>query len=144
MNSICPRCAERRGDFSDVCSACGHRPEDEGLLIAWLLSSEHLDDAGLDAAAVRIRDGQPIRPSGKMLEVARRALGRHFDTDPGMTRAHRVYLLACSLLLTPLVGWVLWFWWRADRPRAATQALALSAPASALLFVGVAYLALFG
>ena len=44
-------------------------------------------------------------------------------------------LLFTSLLLTPLVGWVLFAWWWDTRPRAAVQSLALSLPVT-LLFTG--------
>lgn len=54
-----------------------------------------------------------------------------------MTLNQRLALLATSLLLTPLVGWTLWFTWRGRRPRAALEALALSLPASVLFFLVV-------
>ena len=130
--AVCVRCGSAREDYRQICPHCGHRPEAEGLLVAWLLSDEHLDAAQLDAAAARVRNGESIRPSERMLERARRALGTHFASDPGMTVAQRFALLATSLLVTPLVGWVLWFWWRGRRPRAAMQALGLSLPATAV------------
>ena len=139
-HAICPRCGADKPGYATICPACGHRPEDEGLLIAWLLSSEHLGSDDLDRAARRIRRGESIRASDKMIDRARKALGSHLSTDPGLTRPQRLALLATSLLLTPLVGWTVWAWWRQDRPRAAIQALGLSAPASALFFSLVVYL----
>ncbi len=100
--------------------------------MAWLLSDAHLSAPQLDAAATRVRRGESIRPSDRMIERARRALGTHFSSDPGLDVRQRLALLATSLLLTPLVGWVLWFWWRGDHPRAAMQALGLSLPATAI------------
>lgn len=130
---ICIKCGAEKPAFGAVCSACGHRPADEGLLIAWLLSEANLDERKRRAAARRIADGESIRPSAKMLRVARRALGRDLSSDPGLSVAARLALLCCSLLLTPLVGWTCWWWWRGERPRAALQSLALSLPPTVLM-----------
>lgn len=135
MKAICVRCAEPRGDYAAACPRCGHRPEGEGLLISWLLSTENLSKSELEAAAERVRQGSVIRPSDRMLDRARKALGKDFSSDPGLTAFQRLALLSTSLLITPLPGWVCWLWWRRERPRAALQALALSAPASAAGFV---------
>ena len=101
-------------------------------MIAWLLSSHNLDEAKLEAAAQRISGGEPLRPSGKQLERARRALGQDYRTDPGLTVGQRLGLLATSIVLTPMVGWVAWMWWRRTRPRASVQALALALPLTAI------------
>ena len=130
------KCGGQRGAFRQVCPACGHRPEGEGLLVAWLLSSENLDSDSLDSVAKRILEGESIRPSGRMLERARRALGSHIASDPGLGARVMLALFAVHLVLTPLVGWVLFAWWRQTRPRAALQALALAVPVT-VLFTGV-------
>jgi len=140
--AVCVRCGGFRGDFHEVCPHCGHRAEGEGLLVAWLLSIEHLDATRLEAAADRIRAGEITRPSDRMLERARKALGTHFSSDPGLTPGQRLGLLLTGLFLTPLPGWVLWAWWRVERPRAALQALGLSLPVSALWFAGILWLAI--
>lgn len=139
--AVCVRCGGFREEFRDICPHCGHRPEGEGLLVAWLLSADHLGEAQLDAASDRVRRGEAIRPSRKMLERARKALGTHFASDPGLTGRERAGLLLLGLVLTPLPGWVLWAWWRKQRPRAALQALGLSLPVSALYAGAVIWLA---
>ena len=126
--AICQRCGGRRDGFEQICPACGHRPQGEGLMIAWLLSSHNLDEAKLEAAAQRISGGEPLRPSGRQLERARRALGQDYRTDPGLTVGQRLALLGTSIVLTPMVGWAAWLWWRQTRPRASLQALALALP----------------
>ena len=138
--AICMRCGARRRGYDQICPACGHQAIGDGLLIAWLLSAEHLPEADLEHAANRIRSGESIRPSSRQLTQARVALGQHFSSDPGLSTAQRLGLLATSLLLTPLVGWTLWAWWRQTRPRAALQALALSLPASVMFFSLVIWL----
>lgn len=137
--AICVRCGGERRDFDQICPACGHTPNGEGRLVAWLLSSENLEASELRGVQVRIRAGETIRPSGRMLEKARRSLGQHFTTDAGMSTGQRLGLLATSVFLTPMVGWVLFVWWWKIRPRAAIQALALSLPAT----VGFAILVLY-
>lgn len=135
--AICLRCGAAKAAPEGICPACGHRPEGEGLLVAWLLSDAHLPPERLEAAAVRIREGQSVRPSAAMLDKARRALGLHAHADPGLSRRQRLGLLASSLLFTALPGVVLWAWWRQDRPRSARQALWLSLPAGAITTAAV-------
>jgi hypothetical protein len=135
--ALCVKCGGERTRFDQICPACGHRPDGEGLLIAWLLSDHHLDDKQLAQTQARLRKGESIRPSAKMLDKARRALGQHFTTDEGLDTRQRLGLLATSLLLTPLVGWVLFVWWWSSKPRAAWQALALSLPATVIFTGGV-------
>src|SRR5688500_10630396 len=89
MKSVCLRCGVIRGSFDQICPQCGHRPEGEGLLVAWLLSSDHLAPDALQRTAERGAAGEAIRPSARQLDRARRALGRHFSVDPGMTVPNR-------------------------------------------------------
>ncbi len=136
MKAVCVKCGGERSGFDQICPACGYRPDSEGLLVAWLLSAESLSDDELKQVQLRIRKGESIRPSARMLDKARRALGNHFSTDLGLTVVQRLGLLATSLLLTPMVGWVIALWYWNERPRAALQALALSLPAT-VLFTGI-------
>lgn len=141
--AVCVRCGGFRADYREICPHCGHRPEGEGLLVAWLLSAEHLRQDQLEATSERVRSGESIRPSQRMIDRARRALGTHFASDPGLTGWQRIGLLATSILLTPLVGWTLFLWWRRSRPRAAIQALGLSLPATAV-FTALGLWLMFG
>jgi hypothetical protein len=141
--AVCARCGASRVDFREVCPACGFRPDGEAVLSAWLLSSAHFDDKQLDAAAERIKRGEPLRPTAAMFDRARRALGEDLSTDVGLSTGQRVGLLVVSLLLTPLPAWVMAVWWWKERPRAAIQALALAVPSSAV-FVAGWFWAVFG
>lgn len=138
MTAICVRCGGRKSAFDQICPACGHRPGGEGLLVAWLLSSAHLDEAGLERASERIRAGESIRPSARMLDKARRALRAHLSTDPGLGARGVLGLFAANVVVTPLIGWTLALWWREERPRAALQAVAVSLPCT-VLFTAVAF-----
>jgi hypothetical protein len=142
--AVCVRCGSVRTGFDSVCPSCGHNPSDEGLLVAWLLSENHLNEVELNQSAARILSGEFVQPSDRLLKKARIALGNHFSSDPGMTVPQRLGVLSTSLLLTPLVGWTLWFWWRRRRPRAAWQAFGLSAPATLLFSVLLVWLRLTG
>lgn len=135
MNAACLRCGSSKPAYDAVCSGCGHRPEGEGLLVAWLLSDAHLDETELARASERLKGGDPVRPSDAMLDHARKALGRHATRDKGMPSRERAILLSTSILLTPLVGLTLWLWWREERPRSSIQAFWLSAPVSVIFFV---------
>lgn len=140
MSAVCVRCGGERATYDAICPACGHRPEGEGLLVAWLLSSEHLDADGLRDVAERIRAGESVRPSERMLARARRALGEAYDSDPGLPAPQLLALAAATLVLTPVLGLVLWGWWRRQRPRTATQALLLALPVAVLDVVAVLWL----
>ena len=129
--AICVHCGFERTRVESACPACGHRPYGEGLVVAWLLSSEHLDDDELDEVQTRVRHGEPVHPSRRLLMAARRGLGMHLSTDPGLTWSEGAGILAANVLLTPLGGWVLALWWAGARPRAALQAAALSLPVTA-------------
>jgi hypothetical protein len=142
MLAICVRCGGRKPDYNSTCPACGFRPEGDGLLVSWLLSTHHRDAASLADVAERIQAGETVRPSSRMLAEAKRALGRSWASDPGLDMRQRLALLATSILLTPLVGLTLSVWWYGTRPRAALQALALSLPAS-LIFLALGILLRF-
>lgn len=141
MSAVCARCGYVRAVLPDPCPGCGLVPEGEGLVVAWLLSDAHLGAAELERVAARIRGGEEVRPSERLLQRARRKLRRHFETDPGLSARERVGLLAADLLVSPLIGWVLWASWRTRRPRAAAQALALTAPLTVASFVAVVWFA---
>lgn len=144
MKAICVRCGMEKDHYGHVCPACGNRPDGDGMLVAWLASTEHLPAEMLEKVASQIQQGHPFRPSAAKLKLARKALGREISTDAGLTVGQRAALVACSILFTPLVGWTCFFWWRTERPRAAWQALALSLPFT-VLFTGLwGYAILYG
>jgi len=117
-----------RAEHYQVCPKCGHRPSGEGLLVAWLLSSHHLDEAALKDVSERIAGGEAIRPTERMLNKARRASGMTFGTDPGLTNPQRMALLATSLLLTPLLAWACFGCWLTTHPRSAWQSFSVALP----------------
>jgi hypothetical protein len=133
---VCARCGGERFGLEAICPGCGLVPEGEGLLVAWLLSDEHLAADELERVSARIRAGESIRPSAAQLQIARRMLGADWTSDPGLTSRQRLALVVGSVVLTPLAAWVLAGWWWWERPRAARQALLIAVPTSALGAVG--------
>jgi hypothetical protein len=140
VGAVCVKCGAERREWDAICPDCGHRPDAEGRLVAWLLSDRNLTAAELAGVRARILGGEVIKPSARMLRRARSALGQVFSTDAGLTGGQRLLLLATSLLVTPLVGWVLFAWWYGSRPRSAIQALALSLLATVAFTLIVFYL----
>lgn len=128
LHAICLRCGSPKGAYDGVCPSCGHCPEGMGLQVAWLLSREHWPQEALLAAQARIRAGEPVAPSERLLEKARRALLATTATDPGLSGARLAAVIAGNALLTPFLGLVLWGSWRTTRPRAARQALLTALP----------------
>ena len=130
QRAVCVRCGAVGNDFRALCPACGHRPEGDGLLLAWLLSENALSTMQLEDVARRVRAGETIKPSTRMLERAKQAL--YGEKDDGLTWGQRAFVLYSSLLFTAMPG-MLWAWWyRNEKPRAAKQVFLLSFPAGVL------------
>ena len=132
MRAVCSRCGSEKTAFDGVCVECGHRPEGEGMLVAWLLSEHHLPRGSLEAAGARIQKGDPPRPSNAQLSIARRHLGQSVVGDPGLSLNEALLLLAGNIAFSPLIGWVSAISWWKTRPRAAVQSAVLALPVSVL------------
>ena len=127
------------------CPACGHRPQGEERLTAWLLSSQHLDEDELAAAAARIAGGEPLQPTPDQIARAREALKpvpeervERPDPDAGLGFRQKLLFVGVNVVFTPLFGLAAWWSWRTRRPLAARDALQLTLPVVA--FFGVAWL----
>ncbi len=139
MKAICIRCGAFKPRALAPCPDCGHRPEGGDRPLSYLLSSHHLSEPELERAADRLRAGEAVAPSPELLEIARTELTAtqtpqdDGDSDPGLSREERFLLLLGDLLLSPLIGLVAWWGWRAERPAASRQALRITAPIALLL-----------
>ncbi len=128
MRAVCLRCGHAKADAPAICPGCGHRPSEDGLLVAWLLSADNLTPPDLLEAGRRLAEGERLRPTPGALRRAARALGRNARDDVGLSRAQRLGLLALSAVVTPWVGLAFaWTWWDL-RPRSARQALWVALP----------------
>ena len=139
--AVCHRCAEpKKGPFVP-CKGCGFVPTADHRAVAWLFSREHLDEEELQEAAQRIRQGDLPDPPKALREHARVSMGAaplDVEATRPLTTPQVVGLAAADVLLTPLVGFAVWFGLRAERPVAARQALWLTVPLS--LAIGAAWL----
>lgn len=138
--AVCHRCGGSKKGPLVPCKSCGFTPTGEDRPVAWLFSAHHLDAEELADAAKRVRSGEQPEPSRSLREQARHAMGAAPLTDAAKTPFGAGWLLLLgigNLMLTPLVGYAVWFGLREERPRAARQALALTLPISAAL--GIAW-----
>ena len=148
MSAICHRCGGHKQEAFQPCSECGHTPIGQGRLIAWLFSSAHLSSEELKLAADRIRSGEIPEPSSDLLKHAKQQGLRNSPSDLRPLPAPALMGIGLgSLILTPLVGFAVWWGLRYDRPIAAKQALRVTAPiaaATGALWLGVIGLRLLG
>lgn len=133
--AVCHRCGGAKAGALDACADCGFTPAGRDRLVAWLFSDAWLDEAERAEAARRVLAGEQPDPSRAQLAAARRAVEgdlRHPAQGAPLTTGQSAALLAANLLLTPLAGLAVWMGKRAESPRAARQALWLTAPVIAL------------
>lgn len=139
--AVCVACGATKDRPMGSCPACGHRPEGEDRLAAWLFSAHHLTQEELQDASERLVGGERLDPSPEMLAVARAALNPvpeardplARDPDERLSPRWIALLLACNVVFTPLFGFTAWWSWRSHRPQAARQALHLTWPVAVAL-----------
>ena len=131
--AICHRCAgPKKGPFVP-CKNCGFVPTGEHRHIAWLFSREHLDESELQEAAARILAGSLLEPPKALLEHARESMGaKPLDQDAlrPLSSTQMLALAVADVVLTPLLGFAIWFGLRDERPVAARQSLRITLPVS--------------
>lgn len=101
-----------------------------------MLCSSHFlkEEAERKQLAERIRRGEPLQP-GASARAAARALLQPGEAEWVLQPRELILLTLGNLLLTPLVGYAIWF--RARGGPAGRQALAVTLPCSLLLAVGI-------
>lgn len=133
--AICPACGAEKDLPLGRCLGCGQIPVGEGRLLAVLCSSRVLREEELLAVQGRIRRGEPLRPTRALLERAGAVLSGRVEQPARLTGAQLAALGVANLLLTPALGYAVWWRWR-DRPGpGARQALLVTVPVSAALLV---------
>lgn len=133
LAAICARCGAEKDLALGRCPGCGHLPAGEERELAVVCSTRVLDAAALRAAQERIRRGEPVRPSAELRARAREALSGVPVRRTSLGPRELAAITAGNLLLTPLVGYAVWWWHRHDEGPAARQALLVTIPASLLL-----------
>ncbi len=102
-----------------------------------MCSTRVLDEPALRAAQERIRKGEPVRPTEALRARARAILSGRDHTPVRFTGRQVAALVAGNVLLTPLVGYAVWFRYRTISGPAARQALFATVPVSFGLFVAL-------
>ena len=128
------RCAAGKDTPLGRCAACGHTPEGQDRALALLCSAQFLDPAQRQALQERIRRGEALKPSAVALAQAQNLL----EPPPKTLRLSNTQLgllLAGNLLLTPMLGYALWF--RARGDPAGRQALLVTLPCTLLLAIAL-------
>jgi hypothetical protein len=110
-------------------------PAGEGKLVAVICSRRVLGPAELAAAQSRIRRGEPLRPTAALLDRARRVLSGEVEEPARLSPPQMVALAFGNLLLTPILGYAVWWRWRDRQGPGARQALLVTLPVSLVLAV---------
>lgn len=133
--AVCARCGEEKDLPLGRCPGCAHVPAapDEREL-AIVCSTRILDEAALRGAQERIRRGEPVRPTDALRAQARAVLTGHAPTLARFTPKQIAALVLGNVLLTPMLGYAVWFRYRTMAGPAARQALVATVPLSFLLF----------
>lgn len=144
--AICMRCGTAKSRAMGRCSSCSFRPQGTDRPLAWLLSSDYLDEHELDLAAERVVAGETLDPHPDQVRLAREAMNPvpedRRTPDRGLSPEQQVLFLAANLLLSPLIGAVAWLSWRRERPISARQMVWLTVPVAAVFgFAWVAMMA---
>jgi hypothetical protein len=134
--AICARCGAEKDLPLGRCPGCAHVPESDERELAIVCSTRVLDIAALRAAQERIRRGEPVRPTAALRAQARAVLTGQAPTLARFTARQIAALVLANLVLTPLLGYAVWFRYRTRPGPAARQALFATVPVSVVL-VGV-------
>lgn len=102
--------------------------------LAIVCSTRVLDAAALQAAQERIRRGEAVRPTEALRARARAILSGRETVLARFTAGQLAALALANIVLTPMLGYAVWFRYRTRPGPAARQALAATIPVSILLF----------
>lgn len=141
-DAVCVRCGAEKDLPLGRCGACGHLPQGDERELAVLASRRLLDEDGLRAVQERIRKGEALRPSAARREQARTLLRGSSEAPVDLTPRQVWALVAANVLVTPALGFAVWFRLRRSPGRGARQALWATVPIS--LGFGLAWLAWAG
>lgn len=127
--AICARCGAEK-ELPLARCACGHVPVGEERVLAIVCSNRILDATGLREASLRIRGGELVNPSTAMLDRARALLAGRVEEPVALSPRGQIGLVALNVLVTPAIGWAIWFRWRARPGPGGRQVLAATLPLS--------------
>lgn len=133
-DAICQACAAPKELPLARCGSCGFHPTGEAQEIALLCSTRLLTPEQLADVADRLARGEPLNPSPQLRARARALLhGKAEEVERQLTGRELVALTVGNVLLTPLLGYAVWFRLRERPGIAARQALFVTLPVSVVL-----------
>jgi hypothetical protein len=135
--AVCIRCGSAKDLPLGRCPACAHLPVGQERELSLICSTRVLDPAALVQAQLRIQAGEPLQPSAELLARARAVFAGAAPAPVTLSRGQLVALALADVLLTPMIGYAVWFRYRTRPGPAARQVLRVTLPISALLFVVV-------
>ena len=135
--ALCVRCGAEKDLPLGRCGACNTVPVDVERELAIVCSTRILDIEALRAAQERIRRGEPVRPTEALRARARAILSGEVAASYAFTVRQVAALALANVVLTPLLGYAVWFRYRTRPGPAATQALVATIPVSVALFVAL-------
>ena len=131
MNAVCIRCGAAKELALARCPSCTIVPTGDERALSVLASTRLLDASQLVEVQRRILAGEPFRPSRTRLELARATLVGAAQVAPfSLTPRQAVALFLGNVLLTPALGFALWFGVRHRPGLGGRQALWLTVPVS--------------
>jgi hypothetical protein len=131
--AICIRCGRGKDLPLARCAGCGLCPAGDDAVLSILASRRILDRKGLVAAAARIRAGERLAPSARMLDSARAILAGAATEVPRVREARLgrralALLVLGNVALTPMLGIAAWWRFRGRPGPAARQVLWATLP----------------
>ena len=111
--AICHVCGAGKDLALARCAACGTVPVGAEREDAVLCSEAILDAAALRSVQERLRRGERLQPSPALRARARVVLSGVEIPPVVLSPRAQLALVLGNLLLTPLLGYAVWFRWRA-------------------------------
>lgn len=137
MAAICHVCGAGKDLALARCAACGTVPTGAEREDAVLCSDAILDAGALKSVQERIRRGERLHPSPALRARARAVLSGVEITPAVLSPRAKLALALGNLLLTPLLGYAVWFRWRTRPGPGARQVLWVTIPVNVALVIGI-------
>lgn len=131
--AVCHTCGAAKDLALGRCAACGRLPVGGEREDAILCSRAFLDEDSLRNVQARLRRGEPLLPSAALRQEAREHLAGIREAPLTLSRKQLAALVAADVLLTPLIGYAVWFRLRTRGGPAARQALTSTLAVSMVL-----------
>ena len=135
--AVCIQCGSTKELPLLRCLACKHSPIGDDRARSLIASNRMLDGTQLREVQRRIQVGEPFRPGPERIAAARRILAGAAAAEPfAFTLTQAILLLVGNVILTPALGFAVWYGVRSRPGLGGRQALWLTVPVSITLTLG--------